>query len=86
MGDADGTSEEQAAENIEPNQLPIDRLPVGKTTVGPSVRGFVLCNDDSISSAYLRTATATTPSEQPNGLAHGGLDVERFNVLPILLE
>lgn len=70
-----------------PNQLPPDEA------VGPSVRGFVLCI--AAPSIYPTPPTISPrndvliivdKSEQTNRLAHRGLDVQRFDVLPVLLQ
>ncbi len=57
-----------------------------KETVGISVRDFVLCMYDVPISSPRRTLHKARRLEKTHGLAHGGLDMERLDVLPVLLQ
>lgn len=62
------------------------QLPIGFPTfkaVGKSVRGFVFC----ITMSDWSSSQLTSPGlEETNGFAHCALDVQRLNILPVLLE
>ena len=81
----------QTPDTVVPHQLPIG-FPHCKA-VGPSVRGFVWCimvPDVAPDSEYRSTDPTLTARhtrlEYTNRFAHRALDVQRFDVLPVLLQ
>ena len=65
-----------------------NRLPALTEAVGPSVRGFMCCI--AAPGSARQTDPPRTPVkvrlEETDGLAHRRLDVQRLDILPVLLE
>ena len=70
-----------------PYQLPISSLP---ETVGISVRGFMLCITIAFQSDHHSKLSSNTIAKnrsiEADRFAHRSLDVQRLDVLPVLLQ